>query len=224
MIQIDGVTKSYTVSHEKIEALKNISLTIHKGEWITILGPSGSGKSTLLNCIGGMELPSHGDVEIDGESTTNMTSEQLQSLRRHKIGFIFQDFRLLPQYNVLDNVCLPLLPYEKKAILLKQAKQRIEEVNLTHRLNHLPKALSGGEKQRVAIARALMNDPDILICDEPTGNLDEVNRDRVLQVISELHNKGHTILIATHDLNVAKRGEGSIHLRNGRVDQEVTMV
>src|SRR5699024_6150125 len=203
MIRVHEVTKSYIVSQDSVSALSNVSLPIRNGEWITILGPSGSGKSTLLNCIGGMELPSHGNVEIDGQSTSNMTNEQLQALRRHQIGYIFQDFRILPQYNVLDNVCLPLLPYEKRATVLTRAKQRIEDVDLIHRLNHLPEELSGGEKQRVAIARALMNDPDILICDEPTGNLDEKNRDRILQTIAQLHNKGHTIVIATHDPDVA---------------------
>ncbi|HLR75908.1 MAG TPA: ABC transporter ATP-binding protein [Virgibacillus sp.] len=221
MIRVHEVTKSYIVSQDSVSALSNVSLTIRKGEWITILGPSGSGKSTLLNCIGGMELPSHGNVEIDGQSTSNMTNEQLQALRRHQIGYIFQDFRILPQYNVLDNVCLPLLPYEKRATVLTRAKQRIEDVDLIHRLNHLPEELSGGEKQRVAIARALMNDPDILICDEPTGNLDEKNRDRILQTIAQLHNKGHTIVIATHDPDVAKEGERSIYLRDGQVEQEV---
>ena len=209
------------MSSDTVVALNKVSLSIQNGEWVSILGPSGSGKSTLLNCIGGMELPSHGNVEIDGQSTSNMTNEQLQALRRHQIGYIFQDFRILPQYNVLDNVCLPLLPYEKRATVLTRAKQRIEDVDLIHRLNHLPEELSGGEKQRVAIARALMNDPDILICDEPTGNLDEKNRDRILQTIAQLHNKGHTIVIATHDPDVAKEGERSIYLRDGQVEQEV---
>lgn len=209
------------MSSDTVVALNKVSLSIQNGEWVSILGPSGSGKSTLLNCIGGMELPSHGNVEIDGQSTSNMTNEQLQALRRHQIGYIFQDFRILPQYNVLDNVCLPLLPYEKRATLLTRAKQRIEDVDLTHRLNHLPEQLSGGEKQRVAIARALMYDPDIIICDEPTGNLDEKNRDRILQTIAQLHNKGHTIVIATHDPDVAKEGERSIYFRDGQVEQEV---
>lgn len=221
MIRIEQLTKSYTMSSDTVVALNKVSLSIQNGEWVSILGPSGSGKSTLLNCIGGMELPSHGNVEIDGQSTSNMTNEQLQALRRHQIGYIFQDFRILPQYNVLDNVCLPLLPYEKRATVLTRAKQRIEDVDLIHRLNHLPEELSGGEKQRVAIARALMNDPDILICDEPTGNLDEKNRDRILQTIAQLHNKGHTIVIATHDPDVAKEGERSIYLRDGQVEQEV---
>ncbi|HEY4552511.1 MAG TPA: ABC transporter ATP-binding protein [Bacillaceae bacterium] len=221
MIQIDNISKSFQVGNEHIYALKEVTLSIESGEWLSILGPSGSGKSTLLNCIGGLDIPSSGEVRINQVPTSEMTVQELQTFRRNQIGFIFQDFRLLPQYNVLDNICLPRLPYEKKKVIISRALELMEEVGLSHRLNHLPGELSGGEKQRAAIARALMNNPDIMICDEPTGNLDIHNRNRILDILSGLHQKGHTIIMATHDTEVAEKGERSIFMRDGNIQAGV---
>jgi putative ABC transport system ATP-binding protein len=221
MIHLNQISKTFNVGNEIIHALHNLTLTVEKGEWLSILGPSGSGKSTLLNCMGGLDIPESGEVLIDQVSTATMTTSQLQSLRRNKIGFIFQDFKLLPQYNVLDNVCLPRLPYENKKRIKTRALNLIEEVGLSHRLGHLPNELSGGEKQRVAIARALMNNPDIIICDEPTGNLDIQNRNRILELLEVLHHQKYTIIIATHDIEVADKGERSIFIRDGSVEDGV---
>ncbi|MFE7065096.1 ABC transporter ATP-binding protein [Sutcliffiella sp. NPDC057660] len=221
MIHLNHISKTFNVGNEIIHALHNLTLTVEKGEWLSILGPSGSGKSTLLNCMGGLDIPESGEVMIDQVSTSTMTTSQLQSLRRNKIGFIFQDFKLLPQYNVLDNVCLPRLPYESKKRVKTRALNLIEEVGLSHRLSHLPSELSGGEKQRVAIARALINNPDIIICDEPTGNLDIQNRNRILELLKILHQQKYTIIIATHDTEVADKGERSIFIRDGSVEDGV---
>ncbi|EGL83470.1 ABC transporter related protein [Caldalkalibacillus thermarum TA2.A1] len=221
MIHLDNVTKVYTLNNQTIHALKQVTLMIKKGEWLSILGPSGSGKSTLLGCIGGMLHPDHGSVSVNGQDLATLSDEELQRFRRQTIGFVFQDFRLLPQYTVLENVMLPQLPYQATTTVRQRAVQLIGQLGLSHRLHHVPAELSGGEQQRVSIARALMNEPAVLLCDEPTGNLDRDNRDRILDVFSQLHSSGCTIILATHDPEVAQRGTRELYLRDGYIQREV---
>lgn len=223
MITVTDLHHGYFMGNNYIPVLENISFAITKGEWTSILGPSGTGKSTLLNCLGGLDIPRNGKVHIDGVLTGESTPAQLQKLRREKIGFVFQDFRLLPQYNVLDNVCFPLLPYKKHKLILERANELLQEVGMSHRLKHLPSELSGGEKQRVAIARALIHNPDILICDEPTGNLDIENRNRIMDIFSNIHKLGHTLIIATHDIEIANKGDKQLFLQNRQLALDVVV-
>ncbi|MEN2467923.1 ABC transporter ATP-binding protein [Ornithinibacillus sp. JPR2-1] len=161
-------------------ALKNITLEIARNDWITVLGASGSGKTTLLNIIGGILKPTSGIVQIDGANLNDMSRANIQEYRRKKIGFVYQDYKLFNQYTVIENVMVPQLPYGKRNEIEEKARHHLEEVGLNHRMNHFPKELSGGEKQRVAIARTLLMEPEILLCDEPTGNLDRKNTENVM--------------------------------------------
>ncbi|MBP3041774.1 ABC transporter ATP-binding protein [Bacillaceae bacterium Marseille-Q3522] len=190
-------------------------MQIEKGEWINILGPSGSGKTTLLNVIGGMEHLSTGSIEVNEKNLSSLSESKLQLYRRTTIGYIFQDYRLFDQYTVLENVMLPQWPYEPRKTLAEKAKTVLAQIHMDHRLHALPGELSGGEKQRTAIARALLHEPQLLLCDEPTGNLDAENRENILQVLNELQQKGMTILLVTHDLEVAKWGTRKLFLRDG---------
>ena len=193
-------------SHHSVQALKDVSFSIEKGDWITILGPSGSGKTTLLNVIGGTEQLTEGNVEVSGQDLKNLSDASLQEFRRNTIGYIYQDFRLFNQYSVLENVMMPQWPYLPRKELEQKAKGLLDQLQMTHRLHHLPGELSGGEKQRVAIARALLNEPDILLCDEPTGNLDTENRTNIMEVLTQLYIQGMTILVVTHDLELVHYG------------------
>ncbi|GIO27536.1 ABC transporter ATP-binding protein [Ornithinibacillus bavariensis] len=204
MILIDKVNISYKPN---TVILENASIKIEKGSWISIVGPSGSGKTSLLKLIGGLLLPESGTVLIDNYNLYQMTANERHTFIRDKVGFVYQQFRLLPQFSVLENVMLPLIPYEKKKKIRDNAEAIIDKIGLSNRLNHLPSELSGGEQQRVAFARALLTNPPILICDEPTGNLDAANRDNILQLLEHIHEEGHTIILATHDEIVANRGQ-----------------
>lgn len=223
MLTITNICVEYKSTDMSFFALKDMTLHIEQGEWLSVLGPSGSGKTTLLNCISGLHQPTEGDVIFDGHDLYSLKPNELQTFRRQRIGYVFQDFRLLPQFNVFDNICLPLIPYETLQIIKERATKLIENMGLTHRLNHIPEKLSGGEKQRVAIARALMGKPKVLICDEPTGNLDVHNRNNILQVLKSLQKKGHTIIMATHDPEVAEKGQRSVFIKNGKIDYVVSV-
>lgn len=202
-------------SHHPVQALKDISFSVEKGEWITILGPSGSGKTTLLNVIGGTEQLTDGNVEVSGQDLKGLSNASIQEFRRNTIGYIYQDFRLFNQYSVLENVMMPQWPYLPKKELEQKAKGLLNQLQMKERLHHLPGELSGGEKQRVAIARALLNEPDILLCDEPTGNLDTENRLNIMNVLTQLYKKGMTILVVTHDLELVHYGTRELHMRDG---------
>lgn len=221
-IQLKHVSVTFKGA-ESVQALNDIELNIEKGEWVNILGPSGSGKTTLLNLIGGMVIPSSGAVEINGRNLAEYKEDEIQEYRRSKIGYIFQDFKLFDQFTVLENVMLPALPYEKKKKIEEKAISILDQLQMSHRVSARPGQLSGGEKQRTAIARALVMEPEILLCDEPTGNLDEENRENILQVLSTLYNKGMTILLVTHDLEVAKWGSKEIYIRNGKIQKMITV-
>lgn len=203
MIQIHQLHITYRRKNEQIHVLQDVNLEVQQGEWVALLGPSGSGKSSLLQCLGGVLEPHQGQVLINGTNLYLLKLKERQRFRRQRIGFVYQDLRLLPQCNALENVMIPLIPYEKRNLIQEKAEKLLTEVGLAHRLYHHPEELSGGEQQRVAIARALMSDPELLLCDEPTGNLDIRNRDQLMTLFQQMHKQGQTIIMSTHDHAVA---------------------
>ncbi|ECL3277943.1 ABC transporter ATP-binding protein [Campylobacter coli] len=209
LIQIKNLSKKFG----KVKALDNINLNIYKGEWLAIMGPSGSGKSTLLNILSLMDDPSSGKYILDNEDLEQINEEQKITLRREKIGLIFQQFHLIPYLSALENVMLS--QYYHSSVDEEDAKAVLEKVGLSHRLSHLPSQLSGGEQQRVCIARALINNPEILLADEPTGNLDEANEKIVLQTLQKLKNEGKTIVLITHNPELAKFADRTLILQHG---------
>lgn len=213
-IELKNANKAFGNSY-LIQALNNVSFSVAKGEWLTIMGPSGSGKTTLLNVIGGMERLDDGIVKIGDRLLSSLSDNELQQFRRKTIGFIFQHYQLFDQYTVLENVMIPQWPYKPFATIEEQAKKILSQLHMGKRIDHLPGELSGGEKQRTAIARALMNEPDILLCDEPTGNLDEENRENIMGLLKELHINGMTIILVTHDAELVKYGDRHFQLRDG---------
>lgn len=217
-IKLKNANKAFGNNYS-VQALNNVSLSVDKGEWLTIMGPSGSGKTTLLNIIGGMEKLDDGKVEIDGQFLSSFSEDELQEFRRKTIGFIFQHYQLFEQYSVLENVMIPQWPYKPYATIEEQAKKILSQLHMDERMDHLPGELSGGEKQRTAIARALMNEPDILLCDEPTGNLDAENRENIMELLKELHLNGITIILVTHDAELVKYGNRHFQLRDGVLNE-----
>ncbi|EKS3205000.1 ABC transporter ATP-binding protein [Campylobacter coli] len=209
LIQIKNLSKKFG----KVKALDNINLNIYKGEWLAIMGPSGSGKSTLLNILSLMDDPSSGKYILDNEDLEQINEEQKITLRREKIGLIFQQFHLIPYLSALENVMLS--QYYHSSVDEEDAKAVLEKVGLSHRLSHLPSQLSGGEQQRVCIARALINNPEILLADEPTGNLDEANEKIVLQTLQKLKNEGKTIVLISHNPELAKFADRTLILQHG---------
>ncbi|EAC1347056.1 ABC transporter ATP-binding protein [Campylobacter coli] len=209
LIQIKNLSKKFG----KVKALDNINLNIYKGEWLAIMGPSGSGKSTLLNILSLMDDPSSGKYILDNEDLEQINEEQKITLRREKIGLIFQQFHLIPYLSALENVMLS--QYYHSSVDEEDAKAVLEKVGLSHRLSHLPSQLSGGEQQRVCIARALINNPEILLADEPTGNLDEANEKIVLETLQKLKNEGKTIVLITHNSELAKFADRTLILQHG---------
>ncbi|EAL8252814.1 TPA: ABC transporter ATP-binding protein [Campylobacter coli] len=209
LIRIKNLSKEFG----KVKALDNINLNIYKGEWLAIMGPSGSGKSTLLNILSLMDNPSSGKYILDNEDLEQINEEQKITLRREKIGLIFQQFHLIPYLSALENVMLS--QYYHSSVDEEDAKAVLEKVGLSHRLSHLPSQLSGGEQQRVCIARALINNPEILLADEPTGNLDEANEKIVLETLQKLKNEGKTIVLITHNPELAKFADRTLILQHG---------
>lgn len=209
LIKINNLNKEFG----KVKALNNINLSVCEGEWLVIMGPSGSGKSTLLNILSLMDTPSSGEYILDNENLEQMDEEQKITLRREKIGLVFQQFHLIPYLNALENVMLS--QYYHSSVDEEDAKRVLEKVGLSHRLTHLPSQLSGGEQQRVCIARALINNPELLLADEPTGNLDEANEKIVLQTLQKLKNEGKTIVLITHNPDLAKFADRTLILQHG---------
>ncbi|ASE90438.1 ABC transporter ATP-binding protein [Campylobacter jejuni] len=209
LIKINNLNKEFG----KVKALNNINLSVYEGEWLAIMGPSGSGKSTLLNILSLMDTPSSGEHILDNENLEQMDEEQKITLRREKIGLVFQQFHLIPYLNALENVMLS--QYYHSSVDEEDAKMVLEKVGLSHRLTHLPSQLSGGEQQRVCIARALINNPELLLADEPTGNLDEANEQIVLQTLQKLKNEGKTIVLITHNPDLAKFADRTLILQHG---------
>jgi putative ABC transport system ATP-binding protein len=220
LIELHGVTKTYKVGDETLHALNDVSLTVKAGEFVAITGPSGSGKSTLANIIGGLDVPEAGSVFVDGEDLSKVSDKKLSEYRNKHIGFVFQSFNLQPSYNAVENVMLPLVfghigsrERKERAILCLKA------VGLGDRLKHLPNQLSGGQRQRVSIARALANEPSIIIADEPTGNLDSNRGDEILALLKELNKKGITLIVITHDPNIAKQADRVVTIHDGKMTE-----
>lgn len=224
-IKLRNVNKSYETGIESIEVLKGISFTIEGGDWLTITGPSGSGKTTLLRCLSAIELVDDGEITVGELNIMTAKEDERRRFRRENVGYIFQDFQLFDQFDVLTNVMIPQLPDKSREEAEKKARELLEVVGLTDRIHHMPSQISGGEKQRTAIARALMNDPQLMLCDEPTGSLDVENRDQVLDTLKEIHRKGVTVLLVTHDPELAKFGDVRYELREGQmVEREIEAV
>ncbi len=220
MIKLVSVKKSYKTGVENTEVLKDVSIEIDKGKYVSITGPSGSGKSTLLHLIGGLEPIDEGEVWVDGQPVHKMKDNALAKLRLEKIGYVFQQFQLLSTATALENVMMPLLTMFSSAQIKKDAEEALTRVGLAHRLHHLPSRLSGGEQQRVAIARALVTKPEIILADEPTGNLDSETGLAIIDLIEKVHEEdGVTVVLITHDPDLAKRAEETIHVLDGKVEQ-----
>jgi putative ABC transport system ATP-binding protein len=218
VIRMDGITKVYDTGKMKVEALRGIDLSIRRGEFVAVVGPSGSGKSTLMNLIGCLDTPSAGEYVLRGERVSGLGKDQLANIRNRRIGFVFQSFNLLPQITAYENVEMPLL-FGK--ISRSKRKQRVtelmEQVNLADRMHHKPTELSGGQMQRVAIARALAMNPDIVLADEPTGNLDSSSGTDIMGVFEKLWETGTTMVIITHDMALARRAARTVEIRDGLV-------
>ncbi len=222
LISLENICKTYRTGGEAVDALKDISFEIKKGEFIVIVGPSGSGKSTLLHLMGGLDNPTSGLIKIDGKALSGRSDKQISRYRSREIGFIFQDFHLLPYLNVVENVEIPLMfsgsRIRKEATLERKAKELLASFGLNERLNHRPAEISGGQKQRVAIARALINKPKIILADEPTGNLDSQTGKKIIALLKRLHKEQDmTMVIVTHDREIAKNAERIIEIKDGRL-------
>ena len=221
MINVDSVHKSYDLGETSVHALRGVTFSIEKGEFVSIMGPSGSGKSTLMNIIGCLDTPSEGTYLLNQRNVGQLDEEQLAGIRNQEIGFIFQQFHLLPRSTALENVALPLkYASVQRAEQLSRAEEVLNKVGLSGRLSHKPTELSGGEQQRVAIARALVNSPSILFADEPTGNLDSKTGKEVLEIFKELNEKGQTIVVITHEHTIAKQSQRTITIKDGKIESD----
>jgi len=216
MIKLKQVNKTYRKDAAEVCALQDVSLTIERGEFVAVIGPSGSGKSTLMNVIGLLDRPDSGSYHLDDGDVASHTSDELAQLRNEKIGFVFQTFHLLPKTTALENVELPLI-YSSRGDISGMGTQALEKVGLKDRAKHLPSELSGGQQQRVAIARALVNDPDLILADEPTGNLDTRSGLEVLAIFQELNRGGKTVILVTHDAAVAEMAHRIVEIVDGRI-------
>ncbi|MCI0695747.1 ABC transporter ATP-binding protein [candidate division KSB1 bacterium] len=224
LIDIRDLIKTYQIGTIEVNALRGVELHIQKNEYVAIMGPSGSGKSTLMNILGCLDTATSGEYELDGEVVSHMNDDQLADIRNRQIGFVFQTFNLLPRANALHNVELPLIyagiPAAKRRAMAMEALQR---VGLGDRFHHKPNELSGGQRQRVAIARALINNPSIIFADEPTGNLDTTTGDEIMEIFSELHRQGNTIILVTHEEYIAEHALRIVRLRDGRIERDEMM-
>ena len=222
LIEVRDLWKTYVMGSEEIHALRGVSLQIERGEYVAIMGPSGSGKSTLMNLIGCLDTPTKGSYLLNEKQVSQMNDNELAQIRNEEIGFVFQTFNLLPRASALQNVELPLV-YGGVATRDRQARAKaaLEKVELGSRMTHKPNELSGGQRQRVAIARALVNNPSILLADEPTGNLDSKTGNEIMALFARLHQAGNTIVLVTHEAEIAAFAHRTIHLRDGQVEKDV---
>ena len=222
LIEIKDLKKSYIHEETETPALRGVTFNINKGEFVAIMGPSGSGKSTLLHILGFLDLASGGEYRFDGKTIGDYTSREMARVRNEKIGFVFQAFNLLPRVSVLENVKLPLLYANiKERLWEEKARFAIESVGLSHRAGHEAYRLSGGEKQRAAIARALVNDPQVIFADEPTGNLDSKSGETVMEILNRLNKGGHTIVLVTHENDIAAYSRRILRIRDGKLESDV---
>lgn len=221
IISIHNIRKTYKIGDETIHALKDVSLTIYKNEYVALMGPSGSGKSTLMNMLGCLDSPSSGEYILNSLSVAKMSDNELAEVRNKEIGFVFQTFNLLPRATTLDNVALPLVYAGfSKAERESRAKEVLESVGLGNRMSHKPNELSGGQRQRVAIARALVNTPAIILADEPTGNLDSKTSVEIMGLFEEIHKKGNTIILVTHEEDIALHAHRIVRLKDGLIESD----
>jgi len=218
IIELRNVAKYYHLGDEFVKAVDGISITINKGDFVAIVGPSGSGKSTAMNMVGALDIATKGDIFLDGINIEELEESDLAQIRGRKIGFVFQTFNLIPTLTALENVMLPMIfqrvPYEDR---FERAKELLTKMGLEHRLNHLPKQLSGGERQRVAVSRALANNPEVILADEPTGNLDSKRGEEVAKMFEDLSAEGKTIILVTHDMDVARHADIIYRLKDGKI-------
>ncbi len=221
LLNLSNIAKVYQIGSEQVYALRSIDLQIKKGEYVALMGPSGSGKSTLMNILGCLDTPSSGTYILNGTNVSNMTDNELAEIRNKEIGFIFQTFNLLPRLTALENVALPqVYAGVKKDMRLEHAMQSLTNVGLGDRVKHKPNELSGGQRQRVAIARALVNNPSMILADEPTGNLDTKTSYEIMKLLEEIHQKGNTVIIVTHEEDIAKRAHRIVRIRDGVVEKD----
>jgi len=221
LIILKDIGRKYVIGSEIIHALKSVTLNINKGEFVALMGPSGSGKSTLMNILGCLDTPTKGEYILNGVNVSHMTDNELAEVRNQEIGFVFQTFNLLPRNTALDNVALPLIyagvNREKRR---ERAKQNLENVGLGNRIDHKPNELSGGQRQRVAVARALINNPSIILADEPTGNLDTKTSIEIMGLIEDIHAKGNTIILVTHEEDIALHAHRIVRMRDGLIEKD----
>lgn len=221
VISIKGIRKIYKVGNQEVRALDGVDLTINRNEYVAIMGPSGSGKSTMMNILGCLDSPSSGKYILNGTDVSSMQDTELAEVRNKEIGFIFQSFNLLPRYSALENVALPLIySGEARAERERRAEGALESVDLTDRMHHKPNELSGGQRQRVAVARALVNNPSMILADEPTGNLDSKTSIDIMKLFEKIHNKGNTIIVVTHEEDIARHAHRIIRLRDGKIESD----
>lgn len=221
LIETNNLWKTYDMGKVQVHALRGISIKIDKGDYIAVMGPSGSGKSTLMNLIGCLDTPTQGEYHLNGKRVSQMHDDELAEIRNREIGFVFQTFNLMPRSTALHNVELPLIyGGRNREERLQMARHALEVVNLGERVMHKPSELSGGQRQRVAIARALVNKPSLLLADEPTGNIDTKTGDEIMSLFAELHNNGNTIILVTHEMDIARNADRILFIRDGQIEKE----
>ncbi len=221
IIKLDDIRKSYFMGKQELRVLKGITLDINKNEYVALMGPSGSGKSTLMNIIGCLDSPTAGKYILNGQDVSTMADDDLADVRNKEIGFVFQQFNLLPRLSAMENVALPLVyAGMSKKSRVEKAMHVLSQVNLTDRSHHRPNELSGGQCQRVAIARALVNDPSLILADEPTGNLDTKTSYEIMEIFGEIHRRGNTVVLVTHEEDIAKHAHRVVRLRDGLVETD----
>ncbi len=221
VIDIQAIGKTYRIGEVEVHALRSVDLNIKKGEYVALMGPSGSGKSTLMNVLGCLDTPSRGTYVLNGTQVSKMTDNELAEIRNKEIGFIFQTFNLLARNTAIDNVALPLVyAGVNKKERISRAEKTLTDVGLGDRMEHKPNELSGGQRQRVAIARALVNNPSIILADEPTGNLDTKTSHEIMDLLEQIHENGNTVIIVTHEEDIAKRAKRIVRLRDGVVESD----
>lgn len=221
VIKLEKIVKNYKVGTQIVRALRSVSLTIYKGEYVAIMGASGSGKSTMMNVIGCLDTPTSGTYILSNSDVSHLSDDELAEIRNKEIGFVFQTFNLLPRNTALENVMLPLVYAGiKKQERIQKAEKILAEVGLSDRIEHKPNELSGGQRQRVAVARALVNNPSILLADEPTGNLDSRISEEIMQLFAEIHRKGNTLIVVTHEESIALHAHRIIRLKDGEIESD----
>jgi putative ABC transport system ATP-binding protein len=221
IIEISHIARTYTIGSETIHALRDVSLNVMKNEYVALMGPSGSGKSTLMNMLGCLDTPSSGEYVLNGKSVARMSDDELAEVRNKEIGFVFQTFNLLPRSTALENVMLPLVYAGMSSAARKEKAMRVlEQVGLKDRVHHKPNELSGGQRQRVAVARALVNDPAIILADEPTGNLDSKTSIEIMGLFAAIHEAGNTIIVVTHEEDIAQYAHRIVRLKDGLVERD----